>query len=482
MTSPLADLEPQAVWKHFAALAAIPRRSGNEAAARDYVVGVAKRLGLNAVHDNAGNTVIRKPAHAGREAAPMVLLQGHLDMVCEKNEGTAHNFDTDPIRVVRDDDWLKADGTTLGADNGVGVASALAVMESTDIAHGPLEFAFTIDEESGLTGAVEFPAGLLKAKYFLNLDNEETGTLCIGCSGGIKTTARRKLKLKAAGNGAGYRIKVSGLKGGHSGVDIHQGRGNALRLLGGVLHSALESLPVAIASIDGGSAQNAIPREAVAIVVMDAAKEKELRSLVAKAESEAKSDLGGFDPGVAITVEKVLKPEKVFDANDARNAVALLLSVPHGVLAMSPDVPGLTQNSTNLAIVNTKGDTVEFVTSQRSAIDSSMLAAARMVATVFRLAGYDAEHSGRYPGWKPEPHSDIVGKAQAVHQELFGQEAKLIAMHAGLECGVIGEKYPGMQMISFGPTIVDPHSPHERVQISTVQSFWKYLKAVLEKL
>src|SRR5271166_3479040 len=482
VTTALVDLEPKAIWKHFDALAAIPRPSTKEAAARSYVLGVAARCGLEAVHDNVGNTVIRKPAHAGREGAPMALLQGHLDMVCEKNEGTAHNFDTDPIKVVRHDDWLKADGTTLGADNAVGVAAALAVMESKDIPHGPLEFVFTIDEESGLTGAAEFPGGLLKSKYFLNLDNQEIGTLCIGCSGGIKTTARRKVTLRPASAGAGWRIKVSGLKGGHSGVDIHQGRGNALRLLGGVLDSALDSLPIEIAEINGGSAQNAIPREASAIVVMDSAKEKELLLLIAKADSDAKADLGSFDAGVSITVEKVLRAEKVFDANDARNAVALLISVPHGVLAMSPDVPGLTQNSTNLAIINTKGNTVEFITSQRSAIDSSMLSAAHMVATVFRLAGYSIEHSGRYPGWKPEPHSDIVSKSQAAHEELFGQPAKLIAMHAGLECGVIGEKYPGMQMISFGPTIVDPHSPNERVQISTVETFWKYLKAVLERL
>jgi dipeptidase D len=482
MTSALVDLEPKQLWKHFNALAAIPRPSTKEAAARDYVLGIAKRLGLEAVQDKAGNTVIRKPGHSGREAAPMALLQGHLDMVCEKNEGTAHNFDTDPIKIVRNDDWLQADGTTLGADNGVGVASALAVMESTDIAHGPLEFVFTIDEESGLTGAAEFPGGLLKSKYFLNLDNEEKGTICIGCSGGIKTTARRKLTLRPAGAGAGWRVKVLGLKGGHSGVDIHQGRGNALRILGGVLDSALDSLPVEIAEINGGSAQNAIPREAFAILVMNEAREKELRALVAKAEGEGKSDLGGFDPGLQITVEKILRAEKVFDAADAKNTVALLLSVPHGVLAMSPDVPGLTQNSTNLAIISTKGDVVEFVTSQRSAIESSMQAAARMVATVFRLAGFEVEHSGRYPGWKPEPNSEIVRKLQSVHEELFGEPAKLIAMHAGLECGVIGEKYPGMQMASFGPTIVDPHSPNERVQISSVDSFWKYLMAVLEKI
>ena len=482
MTTALVDLEPKAIWKHFDALAAIPRPSTKEAAARSYVLGVAAHCSLEAVHDNVGNTVIRKPAHAGREGAPMALLQGHLDMVCEKNEGTAHNFDTDPIKVVRHDDWLKADGTTLGADNGIGVAAALAVMESKDIAHGPLEFVFTIDEESGLTGAAEFPGGLLKSRYFLNLDNEEIGTLCIGCSGGIKTTARRKVTLHPASADAGWRIKVSGLKGGHSGVDIHQGRGNALRILGGVLQNVLGRLPIEIAEINGGSAQNAIPREAVAIVVMDAAREKELASLAAQAESEAKLDLGAFDPGLQITVEKVLRPEKAFDAADARNTVALLVSVPHGVLAVSPDVPGLTQNSTNLGIISTKGDVVEMVTSQRSAIESSMQAAARMVATVFRLAGFEVEHSGRYPGWKPEPNSEIVRKLQAVHEDLFGEPAKLIAMHAGLECGVIGEKYPEMQMVSFGPTIVDPHSPNERVRISTVESFWKYLKAVLERI
>lgn len=480
--SVLENLEPKAVWKHFAALAAIPRASTKEAAARDYVLGVASKAGLKAVQDETGNTVIQKPAHAGRERAPMALLQGHLDMVCEKNEGTAFNFDTDGIKVVRDGDWLKAEGTTLGSDNGVGVAAALAVMESKEIAHGPLEFAFTVDEETGLTGAAQFPGGLLKSKYFLNLDNEEKGTLCIGCSGGVKTTARRKVSLRpASGNGA-WRIKVSGLKGGHSGVDIHQGRGNALRILGGVLQSLQDSLPIEIADINGGSAQNAIPREASATVVTDSAREGELKALVAKAESEYRTDLGEFDSGLQITMEKAERPGKVMDAADAKQTVALLASLHHGVLAMSPDVPGLVQTSTNLAVITTKGDVVEVITSQRSAIEASRSAAAKMVATVCKLAGFDPEQSGNYPGWKPEPHSEIVKKLQEVHEKLFGAPAKLIAMHAGLECGVIGEKYPGMQMASFGPTIVDPHSPNERVQISSVESFWKYLKGVLEHI
>src|SRR5215469_3882075 len=266
MTSALVDLEPQALWKHFDVLAATPRASTKEAAARNYVVGRAKALGLESTQDAAGNLVVRKPAHPGREKAPMALLQGHLDMVCEKNENTPHNFDTDPIKVWRDGDWLKAEGTTLGSDNGVGVSAALAVMESTDIAHGPLEFVFTIDEETGLTGAAEFPGGLLKSKYFLNLDNEQTGTICIGCAGGVKTIGRRKVAIANAPGDSAWRVKVSGLKGGHSGVDIHQGRGNALRVLGTTLQKITGKLRAGIASITGGSAQNAIPREAAAVV------------------------------------------------------------------------------------------------------------------------------------------------------------------------------------------------------------------------
>lgn len=476
------NLEPERVWKHFDRLASIPRASTKEAAAREYVRGVATKMGLESVQDAAGNLIVRKPARPGREGAAITLLQGHLDMVCEKNEGTAHNFDTDPIKVVRDGEWLKADGTTLGADNGVGVAAALAVMESNDIFHGPLELAFTIDEETGLTGASLFQAGLLKSKYFLNLDTEEDGHLCIGCAGGVNTTARRKVKRVPAGAGSAWRIKVSGLRGGHSGVDIHQGRGNALRIMGGVLQDLLERLPVGLSQVNGGSAHNAIPREAVAVVVLDAARESELKSLVAVAEAGYKAELGSFDSGLQISVEKAERPAMVMDGTDAKNTAALLASLPHGVLAMSPDVPGLVQTSTNVATVNTNGDVIEIVTSQRSAIVPSKETAARMVATICRLGGFDVEHAGDYPGWKPEPNSELVRKLQEAHKKLFGQPAKLIAMHAGLECGVIGEKYPGMQMISFGPTIVDPHSPNERVKISTVVNFWNYLKLVLETI
>ena len=482
MMPALTGLEPQRLWKHFEKLASIPRASTKEAAARDYVHGVAKNAGLESLQDSAGNLIVRKPARPGRESAPITLLQGHLDMVCEKNETTVHNFDKDPIKVVKDGDWLKADGTTLGADNGVGVAAALAVMESNDIPHGPLEFAFTIDEETGLTGASLFQPGLLKSKYFLNLDTEEEGHLCIGCAGGVNTTARRKVKLVAAGAGSAWRIKVTGLHGGHSGVDIHQGRGNALRIMGNVLQDLLERLPLQLVQVNGGSAHNAIPREAVAVIVLDASREGELKPLVAASEAATRTDLGAFDPGVQIVVEKAERPATAMDAADAKSVAALLATMPHGILAMSPDVPGLVQTSTNLATVNTKGDVVEIITSQRSAIVTSKETAARMVATVCRLAGFDVEHGGSYPGWKPEPNNDLVRKLQEVHQKLFGHPAKLIAMHAGLECGVIGEKYPGMQLISFGPTILNPHSPNERVQISSVGHFWDYLKLVLASI
>jgi len=482
MAKVLAGVEPHEIWEHFEALAAIPRPSTKEAAARNHVLKLAAKFGLEATVDEAGNVVVRKAAYPGREGAPVTALQGHLDMVCEKNEGTNFNFDTDGIKIVRKEDWLYADGTTLGSDNGVGVAAALAVMESKTIKHGPMEFVFTVEEETTLGGATAFKAGVLKARYLLNLDNEEKGTLCIGCAGGLNTRARRKVSFQLAGAGAGYRVKVSGLKGGHSGVDIHLGRGNAIRILGGVLQRLIEALPVDVADLKGGSAHNAIPREASAILVSDAANEAKLKSIVAQYAEDIRTDLGAFDPDLQITVESAERPRQVIASADAKKAVDLIASLHHGVLAMSPDVPGLVQDSTNVATVALKDGVVEIVTSQRSAIEGSKEIAKRLVATSCRLAGFDVEHSASYPGWKPEPNSDIVRKSKAVFEEMYGSTPNLIAMHAGLETGVLGVNYPEMQMISFGPQIEHPHSPAERVQISSVAEFWKYLIAVLEEL
>lgn len=482
MQAALENLEPRAIWQLFDELSAIPRASTKEAAAREWVLAKAKKLGLEATSDKVGNIIVRKPAAKGRENAPTTVLQGHLDMVCEKNEATVHDFSKDGIKIVRKGEWLMADGTTLGSDNGVGVCAALAVMESTDIAHGPLELVFTIDEETGLTGAAEFPGGVLKSKYFLNLDGEEKGTICIGCSGGLNTTARRKVTFKAPKQAAAFRIKVSGLKGGHSGVDIHTGRGNAIRVLGMLLQSLIEKANVEVADVKGGSARNVIPREAFAVVVVDPSKEKEMRAVMSKIEGEVRTDLGGFDPGLQIAAEKTETPKRVLDPAEAERVADLLATLHHGVLAMSPDVPGLVQNSTNLAMVSIKGDEVEIGSSQRSAIESSKLAAGKMVATACKMAGFEVDHSGGYPGWKPEPTSEIIHKLKAVYEEIFGEPTRLVAMHAGLECGVIGDKYPGMQLASFGPQIENPHSPNERIEIASVEPFWRYLKASLESL
>ena len=482
MSTVLAGVEPQEIWNHFAALAAIPRASTKEAAVREHVLQLAKNAGLEAVVDGAGNVVVRKPAHPGRESAPVTALQGHLDMVCEKNEGTDFNFDTDGIRMVRKDDWLYGDGTTLGSDNGVGVSAALAVMESKTIKHGPMEFVFTVEEETTLGGATAFKPGVLKARYLINLDNEERGTLCIGCAGGLNTRARRKVRFQAPSADAAYRVKVSGLKGGHSGVDIHLGRGNAIRILGGALQHLFEELPVELADLKGGSAHNAIPREASAIVSSPAASEAEFKSIVAQFAADVRTDLGAFDPDLQITVEPVERPSQVMSQVDAEKVVDLIASLHNGVLAMSPDVPGLVQDSTNVSTVALKDGVVEIVTSQRSAIEGSKTIAKRLVATSCLLAGFEVEHSADYPGWKPEPDSDIVRQSKAVFEQLYGSTPNLIAMHAGLETGVLGVNYPDMQMISFGPQIEHPHSPAERVQISSVAEFWNYLVAVLEKL
>ena len=355
-------------------------------------------------------------------------------------------------------------------------------MESTTVAHGPLEFLFTIDEESGLTGAAQFPGGLLKSHYFLNLDGEEEGTLCIGCAGGVNTVARRTFVRGAAPSGHAFRIKISGLLGGHSGIDINKGRGNALRILGRVLQAALGSLPAALGSLQGGSKRNAIPREASAIIVLDAAREADLRALASAQESEARLDLGAFEPDLKISIEPADACAKAFSEADGKLLAALLASQHHGVIAMSPDIAALVQTSTNLAIVASDGDEVFFETSQRSPIASSKLAAARMVSTLFEMAGFAVTHSGDYPGWKPEPTSDIVRKAAQTHAEILGTQPELVAMHAGLECGVIGEKYPGMQLISFGPHIIDVHSPSEKLKISSVEPFWRFLTGLLERL
>jgi dipeptidase D len=482
MTHALAGLEPQLLWDHFAALAAIPRGSKDEAAATAHVVAFATRLGLPVKVDSVGNVLITKPGTKGLEDRPPLVLQGHLDMVCEKNSGTVHDFAKDPIRLVVNGDEVKADGTTLGADNGIGCAAALALLESTDIAHPPLECLFTIDEETGLTGANALDPSFLSAKRMLNLDTEEEGAIYVGCAGGLDTMASTTVARVAPASGASaYRIAVTGLRGGHSGCDIHEGRVNALKVLARAV-SAAEALGFAPATLDGGSKRNAIAREGFASGWLDPVREAEVKAALAKLEEDVRSEAGRFDNPVNLGLERVDTAPNPLSPADAARVLGFLHAAPHGVLGWSPDIPGLVQTSTNLAIVETKDDTVSLSTSQRSSVESAKKDAGRQMATAMGLAGFTVNQGDGYPGWKPNVSSPILGLAKDVHAELFGKVPEVKAIHAGLECGIIGEKFPGMDTISFGPTIRNAHSPDECVSIPSVQNFWKYLTALLPRM
>lgn len=483
MSDLLATLEPRPLWRYFLELSRIPRGSRKEAAAARWVAEQGRALGLEVEQDGVGNVLLRKAAARGREGRPVVALQAHVDMVCEKNEGTPHDFERDPIDVWRDGEVLRARGTTLGADNGVGVAAALAVLADRELAHGPLEVLVTVDEETGLTGAHAVRPGWLAARYLLNLDSEEEGELTIGCAGGMDTVATRRVRRAAPGAGkAALRIKVAGLRGGHSGIDIAAGRGNALRILAQVLDAVLAPHDLELASLKGGNKRNAIAREASAIVLCQPARAAEVQAEVARQEASWRAALGAFDPGLAVGVEEVAAPGASLSAEDARAVVGLLLAGPHGVEAMSPDIPGLVQTSTNLAMAETREDAIEVAFLTRSSIDASKDALGARISAASALAGFEARHGGAYPGWKPEPGAAIVKLVDGVHRELFGKPMVVKAIHAGLECGLIGEKYPGLEMASIGPSMWDVHTPDERVSIPSVQAFWRLLGAVLERV
>lgn len=482
MNDLLAALEPKALWTYFFELSKIPRGSKAEAAAAAWVAEQGRLLGCEVDQDAVGNVLIRKKATPGKENHPCLAMQAHVDMVCEKNEGTQHDFTKDPIQLRRVGDHLYATGTTLGADNGIGVCAGLAILASKDVAHGPIELLVTIDEETGLTGANNLQPGWMKAKYLLNLDSEEEGYLTIGCAGGIDTIATRKLTLSAptAGKKA-FRLKVFGLKGGHSGIDINTGRGNAIRLLGQVLGAMMPRFGMELASVKGGNKRNAIPREASAYFFMDAGQEAAFKAELAQHEAHWKAALGAFDPGLAFSLEAG-QADQAMSAEDAVSIVALLLTAPHGVEAMSPDIPGLVQTSTNMGVIDTKDGQVEVNFLSRSSIDPSKFALSERIAAACTMAGFASHLVGGYPGWKPEPDASLVKTVNDVNQQLFGKPLEIMAIHAGLECGLIGEKYPGMEMVSFGPDMWDVHTPDEHVSIPSVANFWKLLVAVVEKV
>ena len=481
----LKNLEPKLLWKHFLALTAIPHGSKNEAAAAAYVAAQGQAMGLPTRQDAAGNVVITKPAtDPAKKKTRATVLQGHLDMVCEKNEGTAHDFAADPLDVYRDGDFVKARGTTLGADNGIGVAAALAVLESTGLKHGPLECLFTIDEETGLTGAFQLDPSMLQGATLLNLDSEEEGALYIGCAGGMDSVATCGVRMvRPLAGTASCRVKVAGLKGGHSGLEISAGRGNALKILARVLWQMGDTFSLDIASFKGGSKRNAIPREAFAVVAVDPAKIGEIREFLAKEQEAIRSELGKADPDLVLSLEEQGgAPDRVMDPDDAGRVVEFLYACPHGVIAMSPDIPDLVQTSTNCAIIETEDERVRVSMSHRSSVESAKHDVGRMVNAYCTLAGFEVEQGSGYPGWKPNLDSPVLAKAVSVHERIFQYKPEVKAIHAGLECGIIGEKFPGMDMISFGPDIKGAHSPDERVSVKSVGNFWQFLVALLQEL
>lgn len=482
-TTAVEGLEPALVWKYFAEIARIPRCSRHEAAAGRFVVETARRLGLAWKQDAAGNVVVRKPASPGRDTWPAVCLQGHLDMVCEKHAETRHDFAKDPIEIVRKDGVLMANGTTLGADNGIAVATNLAIMEDRTLEHGPLELLFTVDEETGLNGASRLEPGFVESRILLNLDSEEEGALYVGCAGGRNTTGTWKLTVEPAPAGSrAVQVSVAGLKGGHSGLEIDKGRGNALKLLARVL-VALEETGARLARLDGGNKHNAIPREAAALVFVPERRLDAALALVERCQATFRNELKSVDPDLQVTAAAArARRGPVLARRLQRQIVRTLVALPHGVIRMSADIPGLVETSTNLAVATPRGRTLTIVTSQRSSVASELDEIAATVRAVFELGGAAVEQNTGYPAWQPNLDSPILKTAVATYEALFGRKPAIKAVHAGLECGVIGQKYPGMDMISFGPTLEGVHSPDEKIHIDSVPRFYRFLLGILDNV
>lgn len=477
-------LEPVALWNHFCDLNAVPRPSKKEARVSQFMREFGQRLGLETLSDPVGNVLIRKPGSAGMEKAPPIVLQSHLDMVCQQNAGTNFDFDREGIRMLLKGDWIEAAGTTLGADNGIGVAAAMALLSSGEVQHPPLEALFTIDEETGMTGAKQLPNDWLRGRTMLNLDTEDDTELTIGCAGGIDVSASGHCAADPVPTGwSTAAIVIRGLAGGHSGMDIHLGRGNANKLMNRLLDVLDDEHGVRLCSLDGGGLRNAIPRESRAVVAlppgMDA---RQLAAGVEELAAAIRAEYSLTDPGLAIAVEADVKADSVVAEAFQRQLVATIDGVASGIWRMSPSIPGLVQTSNNLARVRVGAGQFELHNLTRSNVDSERDELARIIVSVLSQLGGQCETAGSYPGWQPQPDSGVVRVMKEVYQRLFSSAPHVAACHAGLECGIIGGHYPGMEMVSFGPNIRGAHSPDEKVQVSSVQKFWKYLTATLARL
>ncbi|MBN1132929.1 MAG: aminoacyl-histidine dipeptidase [Bacteroidales bacterium] len=479
--STIKDLKPNEVWKHFHSLTQIPRPSKKEKEVIEYMRKFGKNLGLETIVDDTGNVIIKKPATPGYENRKCVCLQGHLDMVPQKNSDKNFNFEKDPIVTLIDGDWVTADGTTLGSDNGIGVAAAMAVLESKTVKHGPLEALFTVDEETGMTGAFNLKPGLLKADILINMDSEDEGELYVGCAGGVDVVARRSIGLEPTPKEmSGYRVVIKGLRGGHSGLDINLGRANANKLLFRFLMQAEADLKIRLSKASGGDLRNAIPREATALVAVPEKTAGDFAAYVENYERMYRLEFAEAEPNLSFTCEKTTLPGKVIVEKEQYRLIRAVFACPNGVQRMSSSVEGLVETSSNLAIVRAEEGAFEAISLTRSSVDSAKEATAWKIAAVFHLIDADVQLSGNYPGWKPNMESLILKTCQEVYHEKFGKIPKIKAIHAGLECGLLGGVYPNLDMISFGPTIRFPHSPDEKVNIETVYKFWKFLVAILD--
>ena len=480
----LCTLSPRPVWRHFQTLCEIPRASKAEGPLRQALQAWARARGLATHTDAAGNLLIKKPASAGREGYPAVVLQGHLDMVCQKNSGTAHDFEHDAIAPALKDGWLIAENTTLGADNGIGVALALAVLEADNLAHPPLEVLLTVDEEAGMGGARGLAPELLQGRYLINLDTEEWGQLYVGCAGGIDVNVSYATASEPLPDGwRTVQLTLDGLIGGHSGVDIHRGRGNAIKLLVRALRELPEDGSWRLSSLAGGNARNALPREATAILAVAPENIGAIEEAVAASAATLAREFDASEENLSLRITEAAAPAvQLISEADQRALLAALNAAPYGVKTMSQQLPGVVETSNGLGVLSMSDGVVRANFLVRSLVDSRARALAREIADLFALIGADGVISGGYPGWTPDPGSALLALAQRVYAREFGAEAALQVIHAGLECGIIGAKYPGLEMISFGPTIHGAHAPGERVEVASVELSWKLLTAILAAL
>lgn len=483
MSDSIKILEPKALWNHFADINAVPRPSKKEERIIQYMLDFGNALGLETYRDEIGNVIIKKPATPGMEKKQTVALQSHLDMVHQKNNDTVFDFENEGIRMFVDGDWVKAEGTTLGADNGIGVATIMALLSSNDIPHPPLEALFTIDEETGMTGALELKAGHLTAPILLNLDTEDDDELTIGCAGGIDISMNGEYEqINAPDNHLTLEVHVKGCTGGHSGMDIHKGRANANKLMNRLLYTLSLELDILLVSIDGGGLRNAIPRESVAHIMCNASEKERIEEIIMQLETVLQAEHKSTDPGLKLSLKTAENSAKAASSSFNQSFLNAIYSCPNGIYRMSPDIEGLVQTSNNLARVLLKDGKYEVLCLTRSSVETEKEDLVNAIKACFKNIGANTGTSGAYPGWQPKPDADIVKLMTELYRSEFNSEPHVMACHAGLECGILGQNYPDMDMISFGPNIRGAHSPDEKVQISSVQKFWRFLLKTLEEI